>query len=448
MGKSSITLVLIAKKSSNIANTNEGAIKMTKFIYGTYETYEQAAQAIDELKNRGINSSDMAIATNSQYDNLLDLGVDVLEVDSNEASDSWWQKIINMINPLNEDDDNEVNQEEQLQEYQELVADGSIVVLVEEALLNQARPINLDQVDTDDKDGHSPEEITSNSEWLPSEEGELPKRAYGRKVDTSRTAGMKGVYRKEDILSDTTVDPINDSTKDNLSDSANDLTNFKAHDGTDNAFNHSQKEADAFKQPSTGKTDFSKEALMHEKVKAERAERQSAELVNHQPNEFNHDNDSLKLEEYPGGEPTREMIEDESVIDPMNLQDDQREFKAYSQDKDAHQSPINNPIDDAPQSNETMYKQQHANPIDGPTDTSYREVVDPPIEDPMIDSAERPANDPYLGRMNQNMTEYQANQVEKGIQQSDSVHERYSDQLEKDTFPPEPDETDYRHFDS
>ena len=448
MGKSSITLVLIAKKSSNIANTNEGAIKMTKFIYGTYETYEQAAQAIDELKNRGINSTDMAIATNSQYDNLLDLGVDVLEVDSNEASDSWWQKIINMINPLNEDDDNEVNQEGQLQEYQELVADGSIVVLVEEALLNQARPINLDQVDTDDKDGHSPEEITSNSEWLPSEEGELPKRSYGRKVDTSRTAGMKGVYRKEDILSDTTVDPINDSTKDNLSDSANDLTNFKAHAGTDNAFNHSQKEADAFKQPSTGKTDFSKEALMHEKVKAERAERQSAEFVNHQPNEFNHDNDSLKLEEYPGGEPTREMIEDESVIDPMNLQDDQREFKAYSQDKDAHQSPINNPIDDAPQSNETMYKQQHANPIDGPTDTSYREVVDPPIEDPMIDSAERPANDPYLGRMNQNMTEYQANQVEKGIQQSDSVHERYSDQLEKDTFPPEPDETDYRRFDS
>lgn len=448
MCQSRITLVLISNKSSNIANKNEGAIKMTKFIYGTYETYEQAAQAIDELKNRGINSSDMAIATNSQYDNLLDLGVDVLEVDSNEASDSWWQKIINMINPLNEDDDNEVNQEEQLQEYQELVADGSIAVLVEEALLNQARPINLDQVDTDDKDGHSPEEITSNSEWFPSEEGELPKRAYGRKVDTSRTAGMKGVYRKEDTLSDTTDDPISDSTKDNLSDSANDLTNFKAHAGTDNAFNHSQKEADAFKQTSTGTTDFSKEALMHEKVKAERAERQSAELVNHQPNEFNHYNDSLKLEEYPGGEPTREMIEDESVIDPMNLQDDQREFKAYSQDKDAHQSPINNPIDDAPQSNETMYKQQHANPIDGPTDTSYREVVDPPIEDPMIDSAERPANDPYLGRMNQNMTEYQANQVEKGIQQSDAVHERYSDQLEKDTFPPEPDETDYRHFDS
>ena len=114
MCQSRITLVLISNKSSNIANTNEGAIKMTKFIYGTYETYEQAAQAIDELKNRGINSSDMAIATNSQYDNLFDLGVDVLEVDSNEASDSWWQKIINMINPLNEDDDNEVNQEEQL----------------------------------------------------------------------------------------------------------------------------------------------------------------------------------------------------------------------------------------------------------------------------------------------------------------------------------------------
>lgn len=448
MCQSSITLVLISKKSSNIANTNEGAIKMTKFIYGTYETYEQAAQAIDELKNRGINSSDMAIATNSQYDNLFDLGVDVLEVDPNEASDSWWQKVINMINPLNEDDDNEVNQEEQLQKYQELVADGSIVVLVEEALLNQARPINLDPVDTDDKDSHSPEEITSNSEWLPSEKGELPKRAYGRKVDTSRTAGMKGVYRKEDILGDTTDDTISDSTNDNLSDSANDLTNFKADDGTDNAFNHSQKEADAFKQPSTGTTDFSKEALMHEKVKAERAERQSAELVNHQPNEFNHDNDSLKLEEYPGGEPTREMIEDESVIDPMNLQDDQREFKAYSHDKDAHQSPINNPIDDAPQSNETMFKQQHANPIDGPTETSYREVVDPPIEDPMIDAAERPANDPYLGRMNQNMTDYQTNQVEKGIQQSDSVHERYSDQLEKDTFPTEPDETDYRRFDA
>ena len=445
----------MSKKSSNIANTNKGAIKMTKFIYGTYETYEQAAQAIDELKNRGINSSDMAIATNSQYDNLLDLGVDVLEVDPNEASDSWWQKIINMINPLNEDDDNEVNQEEQLKEYQELVADGSIVVLVEEALLNQASPINLDPVDNVAEDDHAPEEITSNSEWLPSEEGELPKRAYGRKVDTSRTAGMKGIYRKEGTLGDTTEDTLSDKTNDtlsdktnnDLSDSAHDLNNFKAHDGTDNAFNHSQKETDAFKQTSTGTTDFSKETLMHEKIKAERAERQSAELVNNQSNEFNHDNDSLKLEEYPGGEPTREMIEDESVIDPMNLQDDKREFKAYSHDKDANQSPINNPIDDATQSNETMFKQQHANPIDGPTETSYREVVDPPIEDPMIDAAERPANDPYLGRMNQNMTEYQANQVEKGIQQSDSVHERYSDQLEKDTFPPEPDETDYHRFD-
>lgn len=412
---------------------------MTKFIYGTYETYEQAAQAIDELKNRGINTSDMAIATSSQYDNLLDLGVEVLEVDPNEASDSWWQKIINMINPLNEDDDNEVNQEEQLKEYQELVADGSIVVLVEEALLNQARPINLDQVNANiDNDDHVPEELTSNSEWLPSEEGELPKRAYGRKVDTSRTAGMKGVYRKEDNLVDT--------THDDLSDSNDDLTNFNSHDGTDNAFNHPQKDADAFEQPSTDTGDFSKEALMHEKVKAERAERNSAELVNNQQSEFNHDNDSLKLEEYPDGKPTREMIEDESVIDPMKQQDDQRDFKAYSHDEEANKSPINNPIDDSSRSNETMFTQQHANPIDGPTETSYREVVDPPIEDPMIDAAERPANDPYLGRMNQNMTEYQANQVEKGIQQSDSVHERYSDQLEKDTFPPEPDETDYHRL--
>lgn len=415
---------------------------MTKFIYGTYETYEQAAQAIEKLKSRGINPSDMAIATNSQYDNLLELGVEVLEVDPNETTGGWWQKIINMINPL--DDDNEVNQEEKLNEYKELVADGSIVVLVEEAFLTIARPLKLDQVDS----VNEPEGSSIDDNQAPSMKNELPKGAYGKKLDASRTAGMKGVYRKEDTLNDSSDFTTQD---DNLNDTSpfethDDSTTFKAQDGTDNAFNHSQKDADAFE--SSANTDFSKEALMHEKVKADRSETQSADLINKQQNVFNHDNDSLKLEDYPDGEPTREMIEDESIIDPMNQQRDTRDFNAYSKDEGSHQSPIENPIDDATNSNETMYNQQHAKPIDGPIETSYRGVVDPPIEDPMIDSANQSVNDPYLGQMNQNITDYQMNQVDKSIHQSDSVHERYNDQLETDPFPPEPDETDYRRSDN
>lgn len=107
---------------------------MTKFIYGSYSTFEEAEMAVEDLIRRGVSQNDISIATNSDYvtERFSRSGVEVSTSEIIDEDNSWWDAFVNFLNPEPDFDDEHYGKYE---EYKELIQNGDVLVLVEEKYL-------------------------------------------------------------------------------------------------------------------------------------------------------------------------------------------------------------------------------------------------------------------------------------------------------------------------
>lgn len=104
---------------------------MAKFIYGSYRTFNDAEVAVEDLIRRGVDSSDITIAKNNDFtpENSSATGVEVVSTEKIDDNDSWWDDFLELFRTPEDTVDNHYN------EYRDLVAEGDVLVLVDEAYL-------------------------------------------------------------------------------------------------------------------------------------------------------------------------------------------------------------------------------------------------------------------------------------------------------------------------
>ncbi|MGX7109695.1 YsnF/AvaK domain-containing protein [Facklamia miroungae] len=105
---------------------------MAKFIYGSYRTFSEAEAAVEDILHRGVASSDVIIAKNSDYvtENTSTTGVEVTSIETINENESWWENFLDFFS-----DDRYENPSEHYSEYRDLVAEGDVLVLVDEVYL-------------------------------------------------------------------------------------------------------------------------------------------------------------------------------------------------------------------------------------------------------------------------------------------------------------------------
>lgn len=106
---------------------------MAKFIYGSYRTFNDAEVAVEDLIRRGVDASDITIAKNNAYttESTSATGVEVISTEAIEDNDSWWDDFLELFRAPEDKVKNHYN------EYRDLVAEGDVLVLVEESYLAQ-----------------------------------------------------------------------------------------------------------------------------------------------------------------------------------------------------------------------------------------------------------------------------------------------------------------------
>ncbi|MGX7100444.1 DUF2382 domain-containing protein [Globicatella sanguinis] len=107
---------------------------MTKFIYGSYSTFEEAELAVEDLIRRGVYQGDITIATNSDYvtERVSRSGVDVNTTEIIDEDNSWWDAFVDFFNPEPHVDNDHYGKYE---EYKDLILNGDVIVLVEESYM-------------------------------------------------------------------------------------------------------------------------------------------------------------------------------------------------------------------------------------------------------------------------------------------------------------------------
>lgn len=117
---------------------------MTKFIYGSYPNLQDAETAVRDLQGRGIPTEDISIATNRQHvaETSSLTGVEIVSTEVTEETNDWWDHLLaffnpeaGVYNPSVTDVHNEVVPV-LYQDYRDGIANGSVLVLVEEIHLN------------------------------------------------------------------------------------------------------------------------------------------------------------------------------------------------------------------------------------------------------------------------------------------------------------------------
>ena len=119
-------------RSNNVKEKKE-RFTMAKFIYGSYRTFNDAEVAVEDLIRRGVTASDITIAKNNAFtqENSSATGVEVVSTENIEDNDSWWDDFLELFRSPEDTVDNRYN------EYRDLVAEGDVLVLVDEAYLAQ-----------------------------------------------------------------------------------------------------------------------------------------------------------------------------------------------------------------------------------------------------------------------------------------------------------------------
>lgn len=135
---------------------------MTKFIYGSYHNFEDAELAVADLIRRGVSQDDITIATNSDYvtERVSRSGVEVSTTEIIDEDNSWWDAFVNFFNP----DVNATNDPYgKYEEYKELILNGDVLVLVDEAYLASGDETGYNAADYDGIEGQTNENIDSSS---------------------------------------------------------------------------------------------------------------------------------------------------------------------------------------------------------------------------------------------------------------------------------------------
>lgn len=103
---------------------------MTRFIYDSFNTFEEAEIAVEELIRSGVYQGDITILINSQYVNedVSRSGAVIHKVDILHEDSTWWDAVVSFFSPELQVD--EVHSEK-FENYKELVLKGAIFVLVE-----------------------------------------------------------------------------------------------------------------------------------------------------------------------------------------------------------------------------------------------------------------------------------------------------------------------------
>lgn len=350
---------------------------MTKFIYGTYDTFEQAEVAIEQLISRGINPSEMAIATNRDFteETVSRNSVPVISDELVQENNNWWDNFLAFVLPANA-----YNEESaaKFAEYRDLVEDGQVVVLVEEEFLNIANPIAHDKIDetlnadVDSETIFDEEKVVTEEDYPLNNENEVTDNDYQ--------------LNKENKVTD------NDSLLNKVNEMAdNDYQLNNENEATDNVFHSNDEEVNhhnEFKAPFTEADDFDVVNLDSNESQTERQTRcfdrpssqESLRATYQQPDGFavvNH-----------------QQTDDNQVFEDVNSN---RPMPAKGKKQEAHNGyyakpDASNQLDDFSSMNEAT--QDDYQPLDGPIPTTPTDhPIDVPIDSTFTDFNGLPVND-------------------------------------------------------
>lgn len=103
---------------------------MAKFIYDSFNTFEEAEMAVEELIKSGVYQGDITIVINSQYvkEDVSRSGAMIHKADILDEDSSWWDAVVSFFSPELQVDE---EHSEEFENYKELVLKGAILVLVE-----------------------------------------------------------------------------------------------------------------------------------------------------------------------------------------------------------------------------------------------------------------------------------------------------------------------------
>lgn len=105
---------------------------MSKFIYTSTKTFEEANLAVEDLINRGVAPKDITIVSNDDYSRSITPvgGVEVVSSESYKEDNSWWDSFLQFFAPDPVETDKPYGKYD---DYQDVVRNGETLVLVDES---------------------------------------------------------------------------------------------------------------------------------------------------------------------------------------------------------------------------------------------------------------------------------------------------------------------------